>query len=326
MSNRVTRVPTYRCKKSTGGRKYAIVSLPDGVGGHRDVLLGRYGSKESRAEYARVIGEWEANNRRAPVEAGQDITINELALLFGPHVEEFYGRADGSATSEVEEYKLSLRTLRQMYGHILANQFGPLSLKAVRQRLIEQPIVVKTKSTDPETGKTTWTNKVVRNGLARSTVNQRVSRVKRLFQWVVENELVSPMVMEGLRAVSGLQAGRSPARRPFPSCCGAAWTYHEGSSRKRLPSLVHRLGRVDLFVHDSMHTTRNVAFEVAKVWPAVAPGGVVIADDIERNTAFASFAAAQAATATTVTGLADDGVANIGIAMRMGTTDQHVQS
>src|SRR6516162_265415 len=112
MSNRVTRVPTYRCKKSTGGRKYAIVSLPDGVGGHRDVLLGRYGSKESRAEYASVIGEWEANDRRAPVEAGQDITINELALLFGPHVEEFYRRADGSATSEVEEYKLSLRTLR----------------------------------------------------------------------------------------------------------------------------------------------------------------------------------------------------------------------
>jgi hypothetical protein len=43
----------------------------------------------------------------------------------------------------------------------------------------------------------------------------------------------------------------------------------------------------------------------------LAPGGVVIADDIERNTAFTSFAAAHAATATTVTGLADEGLANV---------------
>jgi hypothetical protein len=45
MSNRV---PSYRCKKSTNGRKYECVSLPDGMGGRHDVLLGEYGTKESR--------------------------------------------------------------------------------------------------------------------------------------------------------------------------------------------------------------------------------------------------------------------------------------
>ena len=65
MSNESYRIPSYRCKKSNG-RKYGCVSLPDGRGGRRDILLGKYGTKESRAEYARVIAEWEATDRLLP--------------------------------------------------------------------------------------------------------------------------------------------------------------------------------------------------------------------------------------------------------------------
>jgi predicted O-methyltransferase YrrM len=93
------------------------------------------------------------------------------------------------------------------------------------------------------------------------------------------------------------------------------WTYIEGSSRTRLSSLLRKLGRIQLFVHDSMHTDRNLGFELAQVWPALAPGGVVVADDIERNAAFARFAASRAAGCTSILGVADDGVANIGIAI-----------
>jgi predicted O-methyltransferase YrrM len=70
------------------------------------------------------------------------------------------------------------------------------------------------------------------------------------------------------------------------------WTLLRGSSRRMLPGLVAGLAPapVDLFLHDSMHTTRNVGFELAQVWPALAPGGVVLADDIESNRAFGTFA------------------------------------
>jgi hypothetical protein len=51
---------------------------------------------------------------------------------------------------------------------------------------------------------------------------------------------------------------------------------------------VPRLGQIDLFVHDSMHTARNVRFELEPVWPALTPGGAVLIDDVERTSPPAS--------------------------------------
>src|SRR5262249_38274292 len=124
------RVPSYRCKK-VGPRKYACVSLSDGSNGRRDILLGRYGTKESRIEYARVIAEWQTANRRLPDATGTsspDLTINELIALYLPFAERHYRHGGGSPTSELCEVKTSLRRLRQLYGHTLAAAFGPLSL------------------------------------------------------------------------------------------------------------------------------------------------------------------------------------------------------
>jgi methyltransferase family protein len=66
----------------------------------------------------------------------------------------------------------------------------------------------------------------------------------------------------------------------------ARWTLLQGSSRRVFPSLLQRLDRVDLFVHDSMHTGRNVSFELEAIWPALNGGGAALVDDIERNAAF----------------------------------------
>ncbi len=63
MADRFRSVPGYRLHKQSG---QAVVTLPDGLGNLRDCLLGTYGSKASRAEYARVIAEWEAAARRRP--------------------------------------------------------------------------------------------------------------------------------------------------------------------------------------------------------------------------------------------------------------------
>jgi hypothetical protein len=67
------------------------------------------------------------------------------------------------------------------------------------------------------------------------------------------------------------------------------WTYIAGTSRRRLPALLRRLGRVDLFIHDSMHSNRNVMFELECAWDYLAPGGAMVVDDIDANPAFDTF-------------------------------------
>jgi predicted O-methyltransferase YrrM len=69
------------------------------------------------------------------------------------------------------------------------------------------------------------------------------------------------------------------------------WTYLRGSSRRLLPTLLNRLGQIDLFIHDSLHTPANMHFELSLAWDALRRGGVLIADDIEGNASFAEFVA-----------------------------------
>jgi len=76
----------------------------------------------------------------------------------------------------------------------------------------------------------------------------------------------------------------------IPERLRGRWRLIRGSSRQRLRPLLAALGTIDLFVHDSMHTTRNVRFELSHAWPALSAGGAVIVDDIDFNRAFGTFA------------------------------------
>ena len=67
------------------------------------------------------------------------------------------------------------------------------------------------------------------------------------------------------------------------------WSYIRGSSRKRLPGLLAQLAGIDLFVHDSLHSERNVRFEIDGAWPFLRPGGAIVVDDIDVNRGFWSF-------------------------------------
>jgi predicted O-methyltransferase YrrM len=93
------------------------------------------------------------------------------------------------------------------------------------------------------------------------------------------------------------------------------WTLLRGASRDCLPGLIGGLARlnlpVDLFVHDSLHTGRNVRFELDCVWPALAAGGLVVIDDIEQNAAFRAYARAHPQAHALVCD-ADDGRAQFG--------------
>lgn len=49
--------------------------------------------------------------------------------------------------------------------------------------------------------------------------------------------------------------------------------------RIALPRLLDRVGPVDLFFHDDLHTPAQMRWQFRLVWPRIAPGGVLAADD-----------------------------------------------
>jgi integrase len=199
------RIPTYRRKKIRSD-VYAAVTLPDGNGRRRDVLLGKYGTAASKQEYAKVIAEWQANRgtwagSSTATATLADITIRELVAKFWPHVQSYYRRADGTETQEVSDFRYTLRPLKHLYGDTPAKAFGPIALKTVRDAL--------TCGYDhPKYGRQV--------ALCRGVINQRIKRIRRMFSWAVEQELIPAMILHALQAVKALKRGRTTAREAKP--------------------------------------------------------------------------------------------------------------
>ena len=181
------RVPKYRLHKTTGLAKVRLSG--------RDVYLGQYGTPESRTKYRKVVAEWLASARQEPTgprlaDTKGPPTINELVLAYLEFAKRYYVR-EGQPTGEVQNLKYSVTPLVELYGSTAVDHFGPVALKAVREVMIERD----------------W---------CRSLVNGRVNRIRRVFKWGVENELVPASVLHGLQAVPGLKRGRCSVRETAP--------------------------------------------------------------------------------------------------------------
>ena len=46
---------------------------------------------------------------------------------------------------------------------------------------------------------------------------------------------------------------------------------------------------VDIFLHDSLHTYKNMSFEFQKSWPFINERGFLLSDDVISNNAFSDF-------------------------------------
>jgi integrase len=177
------RTPTYRHHKPS---HQAVVTL-DG----RDFYLGRYNSAESRAAFDRLLSEWLSNGRRLPASAEQaDLTVNEVLVVYLRHADTYYVK-DGRPTVEPGNIRLAVRPLRQLHGHTLAREFGPLALKAVRAAMAGA-------------------------GICRTEINRRIGRIVWLFKWAVSEEMIPPSVHQALRTVPGLRRGRADVRESEP--------------------------------------------------------------------------------------------------------------
>lgn len=182
------KLPSYRLHKVSG---QAVVTLSG-----RDHYLGPHGSPESYEEYKRLISEWTAVSRLSPPGPGDgpprrsDLRICELIAAYCDYAKGYYVK-NGQPTGEYDNVQDAIRPLEQLYEQAPIARFGPAALKAVRQHMVEQ-------------------------SLARTVVNSRVNRIRRLFKWGVENELVEPGILHALQAVSPLKRGRCEVRESEP--------------------------------------------------------------------------------------------------------------
>jgi hypothetical protein len=116
----------------------------------------------------------------------------------------------------------------------------------------------------------------VAHGVTSRLILEALERNRNGRLWSIDR----PPIESELQAEVGLAVGDRFKER---------WSLIRGTSRRKLPRLLAQLDRVDLFVHDSLHSEHNVRFELDRAWPLLRAGGAIVVDDIDANWGFRSF-------------------------------------
>lgn len=75
----------------------------------------------------------------------------------------------------------------------------------------------------------------------------------------------------------------------IPEYLRSRWEIIHGKSSEKLEPLLNRLGKIDIFFHDSLHTYENMLWEYNTVWPCLKESGILLSHDIFCNKAFKAF-------------------------------------
>ncbi|MBA4107635.1 MAG: integrase [Pirellula sp.] len=174
-------LPKYRKHRASG---QAVVTLNG-----RDHYLGPHGTKTSKLDYDRVVGEWLASGRSPSYGAAvDDLTVVELVADYRRYAIGYFGEG---INSELYRIDAAVKLLTSLYGRTAAAAFGPLELKALRERFISV-------------------------GWSRYYINANTRRIVRMFRWAAADGRVSPLVPQALAMVPGLRRGKTNARETEP--------------------------------------------------------------------------------------------------------------
>lgn len=176
------RLPKFRIHKAT---QQAYVELSG-----RRIYLGYHAAPTAQQKYHALVAEWLASNRQLRP-ALDETTIKELIAHYWTYCETYYRSADGHIYNEVIHIQQALRPVKQLYGDRPAVEFGPLALRAVRQKLIER-------------------------GLCRKSINRHIGRIRRAFKWAASEELIPGSIFHALLSLEGLRRGRCAAAEGQP--------------------------------------------------------------------------------------------------------------
>lgn len=124
--------------------------------------------------------------------AEECVSVAEMLEKYRLHCEAFYRHPNGEPTGEAGTIGLYCRPLRELYSDRPAAEFGPLDLQVVRQHMIANR---------------KW---------SRSFINAAVRKIVRAFRWAASQQIIPVSVVDALRTVDGLKAGRTEARESRP--------------------------------------------------------------------------------------------------------------
>ena len=141
------------------------------------IYHGIWGTPEAKKNYRRFCAAIDDPASSVRLGGGAFALISELTAGF---LDGISSRMD---KSHVTHFKLAIGYLVDLYGDMSAEEFSPKKLKAVR-------------------------NQMVKTGtLCRRMVNDYTGRIKHIFAWGVEEELVPPNVYDAIRVVKILPKG-----------------------------------------------------------------------------------------------------------------------
>lgn len=184
-ARRTLKPPSYRLHKGSGQARVRWRG--------QEIYLGKFGSPESQAAYSKLVAEIASGafvTNATDSKPKSNPTVNEIVLGFLWHAQAYYVK-NNRQTNEVACIKSAVRPLVNLYGDTPVSEFGPIALKSVRQKMIDA-------------------------GWMRRYCNMSIGRIRRMFKWAVENELVDERILVRLQSVSPLLAGRTTAKEHSP--------------------------------------------------------------------------------------------------------------
>jgi integrase len=196
--------PTYRFHKKTGK---AIVTYYDGEQRKSTLLPGKFNSAESQREYKRLLAILDKGGlpvakpeiAKQPTRSIAEVMVEYVTR----HVDTHYG------DSERLVIRQALRPLKRLFADLPANEFTPLCLLTV-------PDAMTSGSWKSDEEQAKDANQKRPPGMARTTTNKHISRVKAFFGWAVTYAGVPANVHAGLLAVKGLRPGHPEVRETEP--------------------------------------------------------------------------------------------------------------
>jgi len=167
------KIPAYNHHKASGR---AYVQWKPFYGDKRHYLVGKFGSPESKAEYADIITRISSPPDRQSLPRPSEVQrVCELVVEFTKR--KGFGKTNG---------KFAVRKLMQRHARTFLADFGPLALQEVRQTMIDA-------------------------GWCVNHINQAITRVRYVFKWGVSQEYVSADRYGALKLVEGLRPGETSA-------------------------------------------------------------------------------------------------------------------
>jgi integrase len=156
------------------------------------IYHGVWGTPEAEKSYKRFLAALIENPvQPTPLDEGS-MLVSELADAFLVFIESRISK------SECTLHKYAIGYLAECYGELAVNEFSPKKLKVVRSQMVKA------------------------GTLCRKTINNYIGKIRRMFAWGVEEEVVSASISHALKAVKDLRKGEEdtfdhPEREAVPN-------------------------------------------------------------------------------------------------------------